>query len=576
LAGELLIDFKLTPVSEDKKLKLSLKSAFQIASHYSALVMPDYKRNLHFKSCYSPLGDGGKGQIYSYARQNRFHYICEMQQILDSIQQLYKKWKGSDAVSIDVLPQSGSERRYFRIHGKSESVIGTYGANIKENESFIYFSQHFKQKNLPVADIFIVSDDRMLYLQEDFGDVSLINRLESEGYTGTIYNLFKQSLEELALLQIKGNEGLDYDRCLTNKEFGKQAIMADLLYFKYYFLDALRRPYDKQGLIDDFEALSNYLTHTEYKYFMFRDFQSRNIMVKKLIAGGDANNSGGKGEAVHFIDYQGGMKGAPQYDVASLLWQARANLADDWKENLLVDYMSAFEKIIGQSIDKNIFRSQYNGYVLIRLLQVLGAYGFRGLFERKAHFLTSIPLALTNLKWFVNNQSVGIALPEFRKVLDICISEQVLEEFTPLQASEQTPLVVKICSFSYRKELPADETENGGGFMFDCRGILNPGRIQTMKTQTGRDKEVKEFLEQQTKMPEFLNSVFDIVDISVEEYIRRDFESLMISFGCTGGQHRSVYAADAMARHLKNKFKVKIELKHMVQDEKNWVNAPNP
>jgi aminoglycoside/choline kinase family phosphotransferase len=496
-----------------------------------------------------------------------------MQQVLDSIQQLYKKWKGSDAASIDVLPQSGSERRYFRIHGKSESVIGTYGANIKENESFIYFSDHFKQKKLPVADILIVSDDRMFYLQEDFGDVSLINRLEAEGYTDSIYNLFKQSLEELALLQIKGNEELDYDRCLTNKEFGKQAIMADLLYFKYYFLDALRRPYDKQKLIDDFEALSNYLTHTEYKYFMFRDFQSRNIMVKELIVGGDANNNGSR-EAVHFIDYQGGMKGAPQYDVASLLWQARANLPDEWKENLLVDYMNAFEKIIGQSIDRNIFRSQYNGYVLIRLLQVLGAYGFRGLFERKAHFLTSIPLALTNLKWFINNQSVGIALPEFRKILDICISEQVLEEFTPLQASEQTPLVVKICSFSYRKELPDDSTENGGGFMFDCRGILNPGRIQSMKTQTGRDKEVKEFLEQQTKMPEFLNSVFDIVDISVEEYIRRDFESLMISFGCTGGQHRSVYAADAMARHLKNKFKVRIELKHMVQDEKNWINTP--
>jgi aminoglycoside/choline kinase family phosphotransferase len=508
-----------------------------------------------------------------------------MQQILDSIQQLYKKWKGSDAASVDVLPQSGSERRYFRLHGNGESVIGTYGANIKENESFIYFSQHFKQKNLPVADIFIVSEDRMFYLQEDFGDVSLIHRLESEGYTGSIYNLFKKSLEELALLQIKGNDGLDYDRCLTNKEFGKQAIMADLLYFKYYFLDALRRPYDKQALIDDFEALSNYLTHTEYKYFMFRDFQSRNIMVNpslggglgEVVVGGDANNSSNKEEAVHFIDYQGGMKGAPQYDVASLLWQARANLPDEWKENLLVDYMNAFEKIIGQPIDRNIFRSQYNGYVLIRLLQVLGAYGFRGLFERKAHFLTSIPLALTNLKWFVNNQSVGIALPEFRKVLDICISDQVLEEFTPLQASEETPLIVKICSFSYRKKIPADETENGGGFMFDCRGILNPGRIQSMKTQTGRDKEVKEFLEQQTKMPEFLNSVFDIVDISVEEYIRRGFESLMISFGCTGGQHRSVYAADAMARHLKNKFKVKIELKHMIQDEKNWINTlPTP
>jgi hypothetical protein len=276
--------------------------------------------------------------------------------------------------------------------------------------------------------------------------------------------------------------------------------------------------------------------------------------------------------SVHFIDYQGGMKGAPQYDVASMLWQARANLPDTWKNHLLNDYIASFETITGEKIDKIIFRSQYNGYVLIRLLQVLGAYGFRGLFERKAQFLTSIPMALKNLKEFFDNQSLGISVPEFRKVLDLCVSEEIIRQFTPTQATEQTPLLVKINSFSYRKDIPADESGNGGGFVFDCRGILNPGRIDSMKTQTGRDREVMEFLERQTRMPEFLNSAFDIVDITVEEYINRGFESLVISFGCTGGQHRSVYAADALARHLKNKFKVKIELKHRIQEEKNWIN----
>jgi hypothetical protein len=266
------------------------------------------------------------------------------------------------------------------------------------------------------------------------------------------------------------------------------------------------------------------------------------------------------------------MKGAPQYDVASLLWQARANLPADWKNNLLDCYINGLEAITGQTVDRNIFNSQYHGYVLIRLLQVLGAYGFRGLFERKAQFLTSIPLALRNLKEFFQNQSIGISLPEFRKVLDMCLADEIIQQFTPTQATEQTPLVVTINSFSYRQEIPQDTSGNGGGFVFDCRGILNPGRIDCMKTQNGRDKEVKDFLEQQTQMPEFLNSIFDIVDISVEEYIKRGFESLMISFGCTGGQHRSVYAADALARHLKNKFKVKIELKHLVQDEKKWIN----
>jgi aminoglycoside/choline kinase family phosphotransferase len=482
-----------------------------------------------------------------------------MEEMLNSIRELYRKWKGTEALSVDVLPQSGSERRYFRLHGKDDSVIGTYGANIKENESFIYFSGLFREKELATPEILAISDDRMFYLQVDFGDISLLNKLESEGFTQPVYDLFKKSLSEIARLQVKGDEGLDYDRCLTNKEFGKQAIMADLLYFKYYFLDALRKPYDKQKLIDDFEALSNYLTHTEYKYFMFRDFQSRNIMITP-------------DKEVHFIDYQGGMKGAPQYDVASMLWQARANLPENWKEGLLVDYMDAFETLINAPLDRNIFRSQYNGYVLIRLLQVLGAYGFRGLFERKAQFLTSIPLALRNLRDSFQNQSMGISLPEFKRVLDLCVSDETIMQFTPTQATEKTPLLVKISSFSYRKEIPADETENGGGFVFDCRGILNPGRIDSMKTQTGRDKEVKDFLEQQTKMPDFLNSVFDIVDITVEEYIKRDFESLMVSFGCTGGQHRSVYAADALARHLRNKFKVKIELRHHIQDEKNWHN----
>ncbi|HEV8503754.1 MAG TPA: RNase adapter RapZ [Chitinophagaceae bacterium] len=492
-----------------------------------------------------------------------------MQSMIDAISELYKDWKGARHKQLDVLPQSGSERRYFRLSDTNESVIGTYGANIKENETFIYFSSHFRKKDLPVANILAVNDTITAYLQEDFGDRSLLHILEEKKFADEVYFLFKRSLEALAELHVKGDEGLNYNLCLTNAEFGKQAIMADLLYFKYYFLDALRRPYDKQKLIDDFEALSTYLTRTEYKYFMFRDFQSRNILVKEDSSGGRL-----EGASIHFIDYQGGMKGAPQYDVASMLWQARANLPDEWKENLLVDYMNAFEGLIGSSLERNIFRSQYNGYVLIRLLQVLGAYGFRGLFERKAQFLTSIPLALRNLKWFFENKSLGIAVPEFSKVLSLCVSDEVVEHFTPLQANEQTPLLVKICSFSYRKGIPQDESGNGGGFVFDCRGILNPGRIQEFKTMHGRDKSVMDYLEQQTRMNEFLNSVFDIVDITVEDYIGRGFESLTVSFGCTGGQHRSVYAADALARHLRNKFKVKIELKHCVQEEKNWQNTP--
>ena len=530
-----------------------------------------------------------------------------MQEIINAVSQLYKSWTGKEPAQVDILPQSGSDRRYFRLHNDDgKTLIGTYGLNVPENEAFIYFADHFRKKRLHVPEIFAVSYDKTVYLQQDFGNISLLNILESKGLTQEVYDLFKESLDQLAKLQVLGDEELDYKKCLTNEEFGKQAIMADLLYFKYYFLDALQKPYDKQKLIDDFEALSNYLTHTEYKYFMFRDFQSRNILVtsphltssfredlastqtkfaqgaNKIIGASTSKvgekvafpaGEGGDGAlSVHFIDFQGGMKGAPQYDAASLIWQARANLPDDWKNNLLEDYMNSFERIIQNKVDRDVFISQYNGYVLIRLLQVLGAYGFRGLFERKAQFLTSIPAALKNLKWFFENQSMGISLPEFKRVLTICANDDVIERFTPLQASEETPLVVKICSFSYRKGIPEDASGNGGGFVFDCRGIDNPGRYEEYKEHHGRDKTVIEFLERQTRMQTFLNSVFDIVDISVEAYIKRGFTNLVVNFGCTGGQHRSVYSADALARHLRNKYKVKIELCHREQEEKNWIN----
>ena len=471
-----------------------------------------------------------------------------MQQIIEAIRQLFATISKTPVQSIDKIPQSGSDRVYFRIKTSEESYIATYGHNVNENKTFIGFSNHFKTCACPVPRILSVNGDQTIYIQEDFGDVSLLNKLEEHGYTDYVYDLFKQSLRELARLQIIGGAGIDYSLCLTAKEFGKQAILSDLLYFKYYFLDTLKYAYDKQALLNDLEALSNYLTHTENKHFMFRDFQSRNVMIKD--------------DKVHFIDYQGGMLGALQYDVASLLWQARAELPDDWKNNLLDYYIDEANKLLEHPADKYIFTSHYNGYVLIRLLQVLGAYGFRGLFERKAQFLTSIPLALRNLKWFTEDRRLGISVPEFEKCLQFCVSDNVVNRFEPPQANESTPLVVAINSFSYRNGIPPDTSGTGGGFVFDCRGILNPGRIDEYKTQSGLDKPVKDYLEQQTVMLTFLNSVFDLVDITVADYLNRGFESLSVNFGCTGGQHRSVYAAEALARHLRNKFKVKVQLQH--------------
>ncbi len=477
-----------------------------------------------------------------------------MDSIIQGIQDVYFNWKNEAPLRVEKLPQSGSDRIYFRLFTAQETFIATYNLNVQENKTFVIFSKHFYAKQLPVPEVYCLNDEQTIYIQKDLGSESLLNKLEQNGHHDYVYELFKKSLQALAAIQIKGDNGLNYDVCLTAKEFGKQAILSDLLYFKYYFLDTLKLPYDKQAMMQDFDALSTYLTFTEHKYFMFRDFQSRNIIVKN--------------DEVYFIDYQGGMKGALQYDVASLLWQAKAELSEQWKDDLLEFYIGEVEKILDTSIDKNTFISQYNGYVLIRLLQVMGAYGFRGLFERKAHFLASIPLGLANLKFFVENKRIGISTPEFDRVLKLVASDAMIEKFTPQQATEATPLSIIINSFSYKKSIPVDDSENGGGFVFDMRGILNPGRFDEYKTLSGKDKTVQDFLEQRTKMNEFLNSVWDLIDINIEDYLQRGFSNLMINFGCTGGQHRSVFAAEQTARHLRNKYKLKVQLNHT--NEANW------
>lgn len=478
-----------------------------------------------------------------------------MKMITDTIHKLFISYKNQIPDRIEQLPLSGSNRIYFRIFFNNETYIATYNLNIKENKTFIAFSNHFKEKALPVPEILCVDDTCTTYIQEDLGNSCLLDILEKEKHTEHVFDLYKKSLNHLAHLQIKGDEGLNYDICLTSKEFGKQAILSDLLYFKYYFLDALQLPYDKQVMLDDFEALASYLIQTEYKYFMFRDFQSRNIIINK--------------EEIYFIDFQGGMKGALQYDVASLLWQAKAQVSEEWKNNLLNYYLDTIDELLANPVDRNIFIGQFDGYVLIRMLQVLGAYGFRGLFERKAHFLTSIPLALKNLKIFLQNNRVGIITSALTRILETITTSEIITSFEPIQADKETPLVVTINSFSYKKNIPKDESGNGGGFVFDCRGILNPGRFEEFKTLTGQNKKVIDFLEQHTRMNEFLNGVYNLVDISVEDYIRRGFTSLIINFGCTGGQHRSVYAAEQIFRHLKNKYKVKAQVNHLNKD--NWV-----
>ena len=484
-----------------------------------------------------------------------------MSDLQTDIEDFFRTWKSEGAIEIDTLRQSGSNRQYLRVRHEGRGYIATYNPqNIAENNAFIEFTRHFQSKQLPVPEILHNDLEKTMYLQTDLGDVSLFEIMKAEGFSDHVFNLFKKSLSQLARLQIEGGINLDYRHCIATKSFDKQAIYSDLLYFLYYFVRALDLPYDKNLLLNDFDLLSSYLMQEDQQYFMHRDCQSRNLMVND--------------DRVYFIDYQGGMQGALQYDVASMLWQARAEMPYDWRDKLLSYYFEQANMLLKNTLDKESFMDSYDGFVLIRMLQTLGAYGFRGLFERKPHFISSIPFALKNLKWFLENKKIPIRLPELHKVLRCIVTDEMVAKFEIQKAGSETPLVVHVRSFSYKKGIPADESENGGGFVFDCRGILNPGRLTAYKSLTGRDKDVREFLLHKTEMPTYLQHVFGMVDISVKDYIKRGFSSLTVSFGCTGGQHRSVYAADRMSEHLQEKFNVKTITEHVEQESKNWINTP--
>lgn len=482
-----------------------------------------------------------------------------MATIIDQVKDFFSNWKPEAEIrDVRQLAQAGSDRQYFRVNSTRRSYIVTFNDNIRENAAFLEFSRHFNSKQLSVPEMLHQSEDKRFYIQSDLGDTSLFDILQKNGLKEGTLDLYKKTLAQLAQFQVHGGIGLDYDYCIATKSFDRNAIYSDLLYFKYYFLRALQMPYDKNLLLNDFEMLSYFLMQEQNKFFMHRDFQSRNVMVKE--------------DKVHFIDYQGGMQGALQYDVASMLWQAKAGLPYDWRDELVEYYFEKVNDLLDNQLIKKDFIDNYHGFVLIRMLQTLGAYGFRGLFERKPHFISSIPFALRNLKWFLENKSFPIRLPELQKVLKAMVDDNIIQRFENAKATPESKLLVSVHSFSYKKGLPVDPSGNGGGFTFDCRGLLNPGRFEKYKSLTGRDKAVQDFLMYQTEMPVFLQHVYSMVDISVNDYLKRDFENLQINFGCTGGQHRSVFAADSLAKHLQQKFGCNVQVRHVVQEEKKWIN----
>lgn len=479
-------------------------------------------------------------------------------QIEAALTDLFEDWAGTSPDLILPLAPSGSDRIYYRLQSGERSAIGTYSPNNVETRAFLSFSRHFKAIGLPVPEIYEENLNNRVYLQEDLGATTLYSYLLQKGdyFPDYLVQIYKKVVEQLARMQILGGKDLDYSVCFPKSSFDKQSMFWDFNYFKYHFLLPSQVNYQEAALEKDFHTLADFLLQADDQFFMFRDFQSRNIMIK----------SG----APFFIDYQGGRRGALQYDLASLLYQAKANIPDDIRQELLEHYLDVAGELT--TIDRKEFIQYYYGYVLIRCIQVLGAYGFRGLYYRKPHFLKSIPFALRNVKWLLENVDWPIAMPEIRRLFGQILDSKKYEPFDKIKGSSSL-LTVSINSFSYKLGgLPEDPSGNGGGFVFDCRFIHNPGRYEPYKKLTGRDEQVINFLKQHSSMEDFLNDVYRIVDKAVEDYIERSFTHLMVNFGCTGGQHRSVYAADRLAGHLKEKYGVRIKLQHIEQERKKWEN----
>lgn len=472
--------------------------------------------------------------------------------IKEKLVKLYQNWSEEEVKEIIPLPRSGSNRSYFRIISENKNAIGVHNSDRKENLAFIEFSKSFKKAGLKVPEIYAeqIIDD--IYLQQDLGKDTLFQYISSEreksGFSDEIDNLYKKVLTDLPKFQIIGGKEIDYSICYPRSDFDEQSMKWDLSYFKYYFLKLAGISFDEQLLENDFDKLVDYLLTADRHYFMYRDFQSRNIMVK--------NNE------VYFIDYQGGRRGALQYDLASLLFDAKADIPNDKRNEYLDFYINQLKSYI--EIDENKFKSYYYLFILIRIMQAMGAYGFRGFYEKKSHFLASIPYAQDNLKFILDNCKLPIELKTLKPILYEIAESEKLKEI----ANTKKLLKVNINSFSYKRGIPVDETGNGGGFVFDCRALPNPGRIEKYKNLTGRNLEVINFLKNKNEVHEFLKSSMELVNSSIQNYLSRDFDNLMINFGCTGGQHRSVFCAEQLAKRINEKYNVEIVVRHREQELK--------
>jgi len=518
---------------------------------------------------------------------------------MEKLLELYKRWSGAEPVATEKLAGAGSNRQYYRFTAADgTTVIGCIGTSRDENHAFVYLARHFEKRQLPVPRVLAVSDDELRYLQQDLGRVSLFDAIRGGREAGGRYTLkeqelLKQTIRELPNIQLRGARGLDFTHCYPQPAFDRDSVLFDLNYFKYCFLKATELDFHELKLEADFRLLAKDLTEAgDELCFLYRDFQARNVMITSPSPskGGEKDSSpSGRLGGVAFIDFQGGRRGPYYYDLASFLWQASARYPHKLRRELVYEYYNALKQYT-EVPSPHKFVERLSLFVLFRQLQVLGAYGFRGYFERKQHFIDSIPPAMQNLRELMHDRTFPYPylmdllrqlteLPQYRQVEATATRADGYKttdnnpykphpQDGPATFSKydaQGPLVVRVFSFSYRKGIPEDESGNGGGYVFDCRSTHNPGRYEPYKQLTGLDEPVIRFLEDDGEILTFLDSVYKLADAHVRRYIQRGFTSLMFSFGCTGGQHRSVYSAQHLAEHIHQKFGIEVRVCHREQ-----------
>ncbi|HEY7405392.1 MAG TPA: RNase adapter RapZ [Candidatus Angelobacter sp.] len=463
----------------------------------------------------------------------------------------------------------GSGRKIIRLASGDASAVGIVYDVRGENVAFLEFSRHFRSHGLPVPEIYGEDLNAGAYLEEDLGDTTLFQFLsqnrDGDDIARDVVEIYSKVVAELPRFQVEAGRDLNYKVCYPRGSFDRQSIAWDLNYFKYYFLKLADISFNEQELEVDFGRLTRFLLTAPRDYFLYRDFQSRNVMLH--------------GGRPFFLDYQGGRKGALHYDIASLLFDAKADLPPPLRQRLLDGYLKRLTGFV--ELERDEFMRHYYSFVYVRIMQALGAYGFRGFYERKPHFLQSVPFALKNLCWLLENVELPIPLPTLLGAFQNMLSSRKLLALTPrieepspehawtttkaaAPASSPDKLVLRIFSFSFHRSAPPkDDGGHGGGFVFDARGLPNPGREERFKQLTGKDEPVIEYLEEQPSVHDFVKGATALVEASVKNYQERGFKSLMVSFGCTGGQHRSVYLAETMARNFQGRPGLEVKLRHL-------------